>query len=150
MGGSSSLNGMVYMRGDPSDYDAWARGAQSVWAMKTYARISRWWKMRSICPIRTWATEVRSTSNTVLSTTSIHPLRRSCRQRGDGDTGSSPISTVLTGWLALRTSRPIRAEAGGSAREKATSSPPYLAQTSRYFRAARQYVFVFRVMIALG
>jgi choline dehydrogenase len=32
VGGSSSLNGMMYMRGDPSDFDAWAHGGAPGWS----------------------------------------------------------------------------------------------------------------------
>lgn len=32
LGGSSSVNGMVYMRGDPADYDKWAQSGNNGWA----------------------------------------------------------------------------------------------------------------------
>ena len=41
LGGSSSVNGMVYMRGHPEDYDAWARSGLTDWgwsAMSSYFR----------------------------------------------------------------------------------------------------------------
>src|SRR5271156_4996831 len=35
LGGSSSINGMVYMRGQPEDYDAWERAGLSGWGWES-------------------------------------------------------------------------------------------------------------------
>ena len=37
LGGSSSVNGMVYVRGQPEDYDAWERAGLSGWGWATMA-----------------------------------------------------------------------------------------------------------------
>lgn len=38
LGGSSSVNGMVYSRGQPEDYDGWERGGAAGWGWATFAR----------------------------------------------------------------------------------------------------------------
>lgn len=38
LGGSSSVNGMVYMRGMPEDYDRWERGGATGWGWSTMGR----------------------------------------------------------------------------------------------------------------
>lgn len=41
MGGTSSLNGMLYVRGSPSDYNEWAELGNKGWA---YKRVLRYFK----------------------------------------------------------------------------------------------------------
>lgn len=41
LGGSSSVNGMVYMRGMPEDYDRWERGGATGWNWETMGRCFR-------------------------------------------------------------------------------------------------------------
>lgn len=41
LGGSSSINGMVYVRGMPADYDAWEAGGASGWGWSTMGRCFR-------------------------------------------------------------------------------------------------------------
>jgi choline dehydrogenase-like flavoprotein len=38
LGGSSSVNGMVYSRGQPEDYDGWEAGGATGWGWETFAR----------------------------------------------------------------------------------------------------------------
>jgi choline dehydrogenase len=41
LGGSSAVNGMVYVRGQPQDYDAWERSGLSGWGWRTMANYFR-------------------------------------------------------------------------------------------------------------
>ncbi|MFG0754654.1 GMC family oxidoreductase [Pseudomonas sp. TYF_14] len=41
LGGSSAINGMVYMRGHPADYDEWAANGASGWGWETMAKAFR-------------------------------------------------------------------------------------------------------------
>jgi choline dehydrogenase-like flavoprotein len=41
LGGSSSVNGMVYSRGQPEDYDGWEAGGATGWGWETFARSFR-------------------------------------------------------------------------------------------------------------
>ena len=43
IGGSSSINGMVYVRGHARDFDHWARRGARGWAMPTFCPISSAW-----------------------------------------------------------------------------------------------------------
>jgi choline dehydrogenase len=46
VGGSSSLNGMMYTRGDPSDFDAWAHGGAPGWS---YADLAPYFRRVEHC-----------------------------------------------------------------------------------------------------
>jgi choline dehydrogenase len=41
LGGSSAVNGMIYIRGQPEDYDAWAEAAGPLWSWREMARCFR-------------------------------------------------------------------------------------------------------------
>jgi choline dehydrogenase len=41
LGGSSGVNGMIYIRGQPEDYDAWADAAGPLWSWRELARCFR-------------------------------------------------------------------------------------------------------------
>ena len=47
LGGTSSINGMVYVRGVSDDYDGWAESGAPGWGWKTCSRASRAWKITS-------------------------------------------------------------------------------------------------------
>ena len=46
IGGSSSINGMIYVRGNPLDYDHWRDQGAAGWVMQTYCLISGGWNLR--------------------------------------------------------------------------------------------------------
>ena len=41
LGGSSSINGMMYFRGQPQDYDGWAKAGSPAWAWGDMGRVFR-------------------------------------------------------------------------------------------------------------
>lgn len=53
LGGSSSINAMVYMRGQPHDFDLWASLGNQGWSyedLKPYFEAQEWWDERSYDP----------------------------------------------------------------------------------------------------
>jgi choline dehydrogenase len=50
LGGSSSINGMIYMRGQPEDYDAWERAGLSGWGWQSLSPYFRRMEDHSLGP----------------------------------------------------------------------------------------------------
>jgi choline dehydrogenase-like flavoprotein len=51
LGGSGSINGLVFLRGDPSDYDGWEALGARAGPIRTCCRISSGWSTTSLAPM---------------------------------------------------------------------------------------------------
>ena len=51
IGGSSSINGMVFVRGHARDFDNWAQSGARGWSTRTFYPISRKWKLGMVTEI---------------------------------------------------------------------------------------------------
>ena len=64
LGGSSSINGMVYMRGSHGDYDEWRQRGCEGWDWDSVCRFSRRPRTRRTAPTNSTASAARCTSPT--------------------------------------------------------------------------------------
>jgi choline dehydrogenase-like flavoprotein len=92
IGGSSSVNAMVYMRGQPADYDHWRQLGNAGWSYDDVLRTSRKPSATSVCTTAFTARMARSTSPSVPIR--IRSAMSSSRQRGRLACRSIRISTA--------------------------------------------------------
>jgi choline dehydrogenase len=59
LGGSGSINGLVFLRGAPVDYDEWQRLGAAGWVTATCCRTSSEWSIASMAPTSGAAPAVR-------------------------------------------------------------------------------------------
>ncbi len=117
LGGSSSVNGMVFVRGHPEDYDEWARLGNTGW---DYADVLPYFKRLEACPDGEAAYRGRTGPISVRSNFRSHPLydafADSGREAGHPFThdyngasqwGVSPTQHAITSGRAKR-SGPLR------------------------------------------
>lgn len=71
LGGSSSINGMLYVRGAPADFDGWARAGNDGWA---YADVLPCFRRAERTPLGDAAVRGRDGAVSVQSLRSTHPL----------------------------------------------------------------------------
>ena len=67
LGGSSSINAMVYLRGHRGDYDRWARNGARGWS---YAEVLPYFKRTE-----TWQGGENAYPKVAAASSSLHPIR---------------------------------------------------------------------------
>lgn len=112
IGGISSINGMIYMRGQSADYDAWRQAGNIGWAGPTFSRISSSPKTISAAraSFTAQAANCASNANAFAGTCSTRSAMRPTSAASRRSTTSTGGSTT-----APRISRSLKRAAGGGA-----------------------------------
>ena len=93
LGGSSSVNGMVFVRGQPGDYDAWAQRGNRGWS---YAEVLPYFKRleRRIGPATIGTAAAKARCRSPIRTGAIRCARRSSPARTGRAFRATPITTA--------------------------------------------------------
>ena len=110
LGGSSAINGLVWVRGQPLDYDTWAQMGARGWSWQDVAPLFE--RMENFETRRQQRPRQRRTAARVGRARPEPALRRAVQSRGARpDTASIPTTTARTRKASPRR-RPISAAAG--------------------------------------